>query len=189
MKKLSIKKGVQCMACLECVRACSNAYYKEFHPDKAALKIVQRGENVRPMVCVQCGKCAEACPSGAITQNPKGVWMISRKLCTGCGKCVEACPFGLIVKDEAVPYSANAPPAASLFRPAPWSCWKSLKNKNQAADLRVRRFFVNPYIDFCELAGWGCSAAPSFRLAGKDRGKGAPGYGLVRAAGTIQEGT
>ena len=101
MKKLSIKKGVQCMACLECVRACSNAYYKEFHPDKAALKIVQRGENVRPMVCVQCGKCAEACPSGAITQNPKGVWMISRKLCTGCGKCVEACPFGLIVKDEA----------------------------------------------------------------------------------------
>ena len=77
MKKLSIKKGVQCMACLECVRACSNAYYKEFHPDKAALKIVQRGENVRPMVCVQCGKCAEVCPSGAITQNPKGVWMIS----------------------------------------------------------------------------------------------------------------
>ena len=72
MKKLSIKKGVQCMACLECVRACSNAYYKEFHPDKAALKIVQRGENVRPMVCVQCGKCAEACPSGAINPEPQG---------------------------------------------------------------------------------------------------------------------
>ena len=100
MKKLSIKKGVQCMACLECVRACSNAYYKEFHPDKAALKIVQRGENVRPMVCVQCGKCAEACPSGAITQNPKGVWMISRKLCTGCGKCAAECPATIITLEE-----------------------------------------------------------------------------------------
>ena len=54
-----------------------------------------------------CGKCAEACPSGAITQNPKGVYMVSKKLCTGCGKCVEACPFGLIVKDEATPYSSK----------------------------------------------------------------------------------
>lgn len=73
MKKLSIKKGVQCMACLECVRACSNAYYKEFHPDKAALKIVQRGENVRPMVCVQVRQVQpRSVPPGAITQNPKG---------------------------------------------------------------------------------------------------------------------
>ena len=107
MKKLSIKKGVQCMACLECVRAGSNAYYKEFHPDKAALKIVQRNDTVKPMVCVQCGKCAQACEHGAITQNAKGVYTINKKLCVGCGKCKDACPFGVLVKVEEAPNASK----------------------------------------------------------------------------------
>ena len=77
MKKLFVKKDVPCMACLECVRACSTAFYKEFHQDKACLKIVERNGKVRPMTCVQCGKCAAACEHGAITQNPK----------TGAGRC------------------------------------------------------------------------------------------------------
>ena len=94
MKKLSIKKGVQCMACLECVRACSNAYYKEFHPDKAALKIVQRGENVRPMVCVQCGKCAEVCPFHVIV--PPAVSGGPASKCIACGICVKSCPMELL---------------------------------------------------------------------------------------------
>ncbi len=107
MKKLSVKKGVQCMACLECVRACSTAFYKEFHQDKACIRIVERNGNVRPMVCVQCGKCAQACEYGAITQNPKGVYMINKKLCTGCGKCKAACPFGVLVKAEEAPASSK----------------------------------------------------------------------------------
>ncbi len=107
MKKLSIKKGVQCMACLECVRACSTAFYKEFHQDKACIRITERNGNVRPMVCVQCGKCAQACEYGAITQNAKGVYMINKKLCTGCGECKEACPFGVLVKAEDAPTSSK----------------------------------------------------------------------------------
>ena len=91
MKKLMMKKGSTCMACLECVRACSEAFYKEFDPDKACIQIVEK-KSVRPMACPQCGKCAEACEAGAITQNAKGVYMVNKKLCTGCGKCVEACP-------------------------------------------------------------------------------------------------
>lgn len=107
MKKLSVKKGSQCMACLECVRACSTAFYKEFHQDKSCIQIIERNGAAKPMVCVQCGKCAEACPSGAITQNAKGVYMVNKKLCTGCGACKQACPFGVMVKAESAEYASK----------------------------------------------------------------------------------
>ena len=70
MKKLKVKKGSTCMACLACVEACSEAFYKEFHPDKSCIQIVEK-KSVRPMACPQCGKCPEACPEGAITQRCK----------------------------------------------------------------------------------------------------------------------
>ena len=107
MKKPTAKKGVECMACLECVRACSNAFYKEFDPAKACLQIVDRKGAAKPMLCVQCGKCAEACPNGAITQNAKGVYTVNKKLCTGCGQCVEACPFGVMVKAETSEFASK----------------------------------------------------------------------------------
>ena len=47
MKKLTVKKDVQCMACLECVRACSTAFYKEFDPAKSCVQIVERSGKVR----------------------------------------------------------------------------------------------------------------------------------------------
>ena len=98
MKKLMVKKGTECMACLECVRACSNAFYKEFNEDLSAIRIVAKGAGAKPMTCIQCGKCAKVCEAGAITQNPKtGVYMINKKLCIGCGKCKAACPFGVMV--------------------------------------------------------------------------------------------
>ena len=105
MKKLTVKKGSQCMACLECVRACSMAFHKEFHEDKSCVQIVDRKGVAKAMVWVQCGKCAAACEAGAITQNAKGVYMVNKKLCTGCGKCVAACPFGLMVKVDDQPAS------------------------------------------------------------------------------------
>lgn len=107
MKKLKVKKGATCMACLECVRACSEAFYKTFDPAKSCIQIVEKKSGVKPMACVQCGKCAEACEFGAITQNAKGVYMVNKKLCTGCGKCVEACPFGLMVKAEEAPAASK----------------------------------------------------------------------------------
>lgn len=101
MKKLTVKSGIECMACLACVQACSKAYYKEFHQDLACLQIVAEGATgAKPLVCDQCGKCAEACPENAIKQNKNGVYMIDRKLCKACGKCVEACPNHIAILKE-----------------------------------------------------------------------------------------
>ena len=106
MKKLTVKKNVECMACLECVRACSEAFYKEFHPDYSAIQIVAKGTGAKPNVCIQCGKCMKACEHDAITQNPKtGVYMINKKNCVGCGKCVEACPMHVMVHKPETPVS------------------------------------------------------------------------------------
>ena len=101
MKKLSVKKDSQCMACLECVRACSVAFYKEFDPAYSCIQIVAKGTGAKPNVCIQCGKCMRTCEHEAITQNPKtGVYMINKKKCVRCGKCVEACPMKVMVLPE-----------------------------------------------------------------------------------------
>ena len=107
MKKLTVKKGSTCMACLQCVQACSEAFYKEFDPDLSCIQIVagKKGE-AKPMVCIQCGKCMRACEHEAITQNPKtGVYMINKKKCVACGKCVEACPMKVMVQKVDAPAS------------------------------------------------------------------------------------
>ena len=106
MKKLTVKKNSECMACLECVRACSTAFYKEFDEDLSCIKITAKGAGAKPVVCIQCGKCMKVCEHEAITQNPKtGVYMINKKKCIGCGKCVEVCPVKVMVQKEENPVS------------------------------------------------------------------------------------
>ena len=108
MKKLTVKKGSECMAYLECVRACSQAFYKEFDPDLSSIRIVagKQPGTAKANVCIQCGKCMKACEHGAISQNPKtGVYMINKKLCIGCGKCVEVCPMKVMVHKPENPVS------------------------------------------------------------------------------------
>lgn len=108
MKKLVLTDKTACKACLACVDACSNAFYKEFDPDKSCIRINAKEDgSPKPALCLQCGKCAKVCEAGAITQNAKGVYMINKKLCTGCGKCVEVCPFGVMVKAEDKPTASK----------------------------------------------------------------------------------
>ena len=104
MKKLTVKKNAECMACLECVRACSVAFHKEFDEDLSCIRIVAKGNGAKHNVCIQCGKCMRVCEHEAITQNPKtGVYMINKKKCVGCGKCAEACPMKVMVQHGSDP--------------------------------------------------------------------------------------
>ena len=106
MKKLVVKKNSECMACLQCVQACSEAFYKEFDEDLSCIRIVAKGSAAKPNVCIQCGKCMKSCEHGAISQNPKtGVYMINKKLCVSCGAGVEACPMKVMVLKPESPAS------------------------------------------------------------------------------------
>ena len=42
-------------------------------------------------LCIGCGSCREACPSGAVVFGEKAV-LIDREKCTGCLSCADACP-------------------------------------------------------------------------------------------------
>ena len=106
MKKLVAKKDAQCMACLQCVTACSEAFYKQADVTLSCIQIVAKGTGAKPNTCIQCGKCMRSCEHEAITQNPKtGVYMINKKKCVSCGKCAEACPMHVIVFEEGSPAS------------------------------------------------------------------------------------
>lgn len=101
MKRLSVKAQADCMACLDCERACSEAFYKEFDQTLTCVRIGTKDNANKTFVCVQCGKCAKNCEAEAISKNAKGVFMIDKKKCTNCGKCIEVCPFKVIVKSPA----------------------------------------------------------------------------------------
>ena len=96
-KRLMVDTSKRCIGCLECVRACSTAFFKVPDPEKACLKIVEKND-WKPVTCIQCGKCATVCPEGAISKNALGVWTIDRKKCTGCGKCRAVCPMDVMVE-------------------------------------------------------------------------------------------
>lgn len=108
MKKLVVTDKTACKACLSCEIACSEAFYKTYDPDLSCIRITANKDNSPKVnVCIQCGKCMKVCENEAITQNPKGVYMINKKKCVACGKCVEACPVNVIVLAPEAPSASK----------------------------------------------------------------------------------
>lgn len=102
-KKLAVTNHDECRACLSCVVACSTAFHKSMNEDQSCIQLGYKKDQLKVMVCVQCGKCAKNCPEEAIKQNKFGVYTIDKKKCVNCGKCAEICPFGLIVNTSDKP--------------------------------------------------------------------------------------
>ena len=85
---------------------------------KGAIQIIDHRAVVDKSKCVECGKCTQACPYGAIIhqkrpcvtsckvkaisvgEDKKAV--IDNKKCISCGACVYQCPFGAIVDKSLV---------------------------------------------------------------------------------------
>jgi len=89
----------KCTGCRLCLQICAIENCGEINPKKSALRIEAKFPDpgqYRPFVCTQCGKCAEACPEGAIAQNDVGAYIVDKSLCTNCGACVPACPVSVV---------------------------------------------------------------------------------------------
>lgn len=124
-----------CQKCMsrKCQTACS------FH----AVSMTKDRAYIDPLLCKECGKCAQACPYhaiadlmrpckrscpvDAITMDENNIVEIDEKKCIRCGSCIEDCPFGAIsdrsfildvikiIKDEKPVYAMVAPAGEGQF--------------------------------------------------------------------------
>ena len=103
LKKALVIDNNLCTGCRNCELACSVRHTNTFNPARARIQILKDEfrATVIPMVCLQCDSplCAEACPTGAISENSVGVLTVNHDLCIGCSNCVTACIYGGIVID------------------------------------------------------------------------------------------
>lgn len=93
-------------------RGCLSHKCKEVCP-RDAIEIVGKRAVINKDKCIECGKCVEACPYGAIIKQQRPCVagckvqaisldkstkkaVVSQDKCVSCGACVRQCPFGAV---------------------------------------------------------------------------------------------
>ena len=101
----------RCMGCRSCELSCAVQHSAtknlagailESPPPRKRL-FVEQAEGVRmPVLCRHCddAPCLNACISGCLYRDERGLVQRHRERCIGCWSCIMTCPFGVITRDR-----------------------------------------------------------------------------------------
>lgn len=93
-----------CHGCQTCMLGCSLYHEGQCYPGLA--RVAVRKDMARFIfdirICQHCEspECLEACPSGAMSLDARGVVLLDDDVCIRCGSCAEACPYEVIFYNE-----------------------------------------------------------------------------------------
>ena len=89
-----------CRDCQACTLACSLHHENECNLGLARLQVTKdmARYEFEIVVCQHCDEpdCVDACPSGALVPDGRGVVVLLDDECNRCGLCASSCPYAAI---------------------------------------------------------------------------------------------